>query len=87
MNDGAAGLVIIFYIALYIVFGLIPYWIGKSRGHNDTNTLLWVSLLLGWFPFVWLGMFIWSLAGASRRQQERNRLLDEQIRMRDNNIN
>ena len=49
-------------IIVLLLYG-IPAYVAHQRHHARRGTITAVSLLLGWFPLVWLGMLIWAFVG------------------------
>jgi len=55
--------VLLVLIPLY----LVPLLVAYGRRHPRRDQIALLSLLLGWFPLVWLGALIWALSGPSGR--------------------
>lgn len=50
---------------LAVVLYLLPTIVARRRAHKDAAAILLLTLLLGWFPPVWLGALVWALTGRS----------------------
>ena len=58
---------ILLIILIFII--LIGIWfipVICSRGNENENKILWLTVFLGWIPFVWLALLISALLGKKK---------------------
>ena len=56
----------IFFSILFILIWFIP--VLCSRKNENATAILWINLLLGWIPFVWLILLLAALLGRKKNQ-------------------
>jgi Superinfection immunity protein len=56
--------ILIFMAILYPV----PMLLAWAKGCDSKGAITFISLLLGWFPFVWLICLFWAICGGTRRK-------------------
>jgi Superinfection immunity protein len=54
--------VLLLLVGLYLLPAIVAY----GRHHPSRRRIALLSLLLGWFPLVWLGALIWAGQPRSR---------------------
>ncbi|MBR6163273.1 hypothetical protein IKQ26_05255 [bacterium] len=55
---------LIFTLCMLIVVWFIPVFC--SRGNENANKILWLTIFLGWIPLVWLVLLIAALLGRKK---------------------
>jgi hypothetical protein len=63
-----AGMLIflIFFCCLLLLSYFLPSFIAYKRGHQDTGTIFFINLLLGWTLFGWVACLIWAFTAVER---------------------
>lgn len=61
---------IMFLIPFSIALGLVPYFIGRHRNHDNLTTVTLMGMLgLLVFPPVWIAALVWALAGSTTQDR------------------
>jgi hypothetical protein len=67
-------------LAVMALMYFIPMIIALARGCDSKASIILLSLILGWFPFVTVACIIWAIcAGNKRKQIARAEILADSI--------